>query len=151
MGTKGPPKGEGGAPPKEIDCTVVRRAAGIGCTNEEIATLVGVERTTLWRRLEKDPELQRCLDDGRNEGRATLRRWQWQKAEAGSDTMLIWLGKQLLQQRDKHELEAYGKDGAPLFGGIDRPPVITETAAEWLARRRAELAALESDDADKLH
>lgn len=31
-------------------------------------------------------------------------------------------------------------------GGIDRPPVITETAAEWLARRRVELVALESDD-----
>jgi hypothetical protein len=31
-------------------------------------------------------------------------------------------------------------------GGIDRPPVINESAAEWLARRRVELAALESDD-----
>ena len=31
-------------------------------------------------------------------------------------------------------------------GGIDRPPVINETAADWLARRRVELAALESDD-----
>ena len=34
-------------------------------------------------------------------------------------------------------------------GGIDRPPVITKTAAEWLERRRAELAALESDDKPK--
>ena len=64
--------------------------------------------------MKRDPELQRAIDEGRDQGRATLRRLQWQRAHAGSDTMLIWLGKQMLGQRDKAELEAYGKDGAPL-------------------------------------
>jgi hypothetical protein len=42
MGRRGPPKGEGGAPRKEINLDVARRAASIGCTAEEIAALLGV-------------------------------------------------------------------------------------------------------------
>jgi hypothetical protein len=123
MGTRGPPPGEGGRPPKDIDLTVVRRAASLGCTHEEISTLVGVERTTFWRHLEKDPELQRAIDEGRDEGRATLRRLQWQKANNGDTTMLIWLGKQMLKQRDKFETEVSGKDGGPVV------PVLNVTVA----------------------
>ena len=41
------------------------------------------------------------LERGKAIGRAKLRRLQWQSAIAGSDTMLIWLGKNGLGQRDK--------------------------------------------------
>jgi hypothetical protein len=47
-----------------------------------------------------------CFDETRASGRATLRRLQWQRANGGSDTMLIWLGKQMLGQKDKVETEA---------------------------------------------
>ena len=30
---------------------------------------------------------------------------QWKAAEAGSHTMLVWLGKQVLGQTDKQEVE----------------------------------------------
>ena len=56
--------------------------------------------------LERDPEFQRIIDEARASGRATLRRLQWQRANGGSDTMLIWLGKQMLGQKDKVETEA---------------------------------------------
>jgi hypothetical protein len=104
----GPAPGEGGRPPTPIDLDVVRRAAGIGATVDEIAAVLGVPRRTLYDRMEQDPEIQHALDEGRDQGRITLRRLQWQQAHAGNATMLIWLGKQLLGQRDKHEVEQSG-------------------------------------------
>jgi hypothetical protein len=104
----GPAPGEGGRPPTPIDLAIVRRAAGLGATVDEIAALLGVPRRTLYDRMEQDPEIQQALDEGRDQGRITLRRLQWQQAEAGNPTMLIWLGKQLLGQRDRHEVEQTG-------------------------------------------
>src|SRR4051812_6232412 len=104
MGERGPQPGEGGRPPIPIDLDVVRRAAGIGCSAEEIAVLVGVGRRTLFDHLKQDEALQTAIDEGRAQGRVTLRRLQWQQAHAGNPTMLIWLGKQLLGQKDRHEL-----------------------------------------------
>ena len=48
MGRRGPPKGEGGAPRKEINIDVARRAASIGCTADEIAALLGIARATFY-------------------------------------------------------------------------------------------------------
>ena len=53
MGRRGPPKGEGGAPRKEINIDVARRAASIGCTADEIAALLGVARATFYLNLEQ--------------------------------------------------------------------------------------------------
>jgi hypothetical protein len=50
------------------------------------------------------------------EGRMSLRRLQWKKAQEGNTTMLIWLGKQYLGQSDKQELT--GKDGKSLVPDI---------------------------------
>lgn len=39
---------------------------------------------------------------------------QFKNAQAGNVTMQIWLGKQYLGQKDKQEVEQYGKDGGPI-------------------------------------
>jgi hypothetical protein len=57
---------------------------------------------TLARRKQDDPEFVEALKIGKAKGRATLRWLQWQCADAGSDTMMIWLGKNTLGQRDKY-------------------------------------------------
>lgn len=36
-----------------------------------------------------------------DKGRMSLRRKQWQAVENGNTTMLVWLGKQYLRQKDK--------------------------------------------------
>ncbi len=36
----------------------------------------------------------------------SLRRKQWRAAEEGNTTMLVWLGKQYLGQKDKSEMNA---------------------------------------------
>lgn len=56
-------------------------------------------------RKNKDGELLGVLKKGRADGRSSLRRMQFQTAEKGNPTMQIWLGKQLLGQRDKIEQE----------------------------------------------
>ena len=84
-----------GRPKADIDPKKVYELARIGCSVEEIGTVLGCHRDTLHKRF------QRQLDLGRDDMRTSLRRWQYMKAKEGSVPMLIWLGKQYLDQRDK--------------------------------------------------
>lgn len=96
--------GEGpGRPRKEIDAKLVEQLASIQCTDEEIAAICGVSHDTLLRRKNDDPVFLEAIEQGRAKGRVSLRRMQWKAATTGNPTMLIWLGKQLLGQRDKIE------------------------------------------------
>jgi hypothetical protein len=79
----------------EIDEETVEKLAGIHCTMEEIAYVVGCSVDTLERRFAE------TIKAGKAKGRTSLRRHQWLSAEKGNVTMLIWLGKQLLGQTDK--------------------------------------------------
>jgi hypothetical protein len=97
-----------GRPEVVIDLDVVERAASIGCTVEEISALVGCSRRTMFYKLKDEPEIQEAMQRGLDKGRATLRRQQWQRANSGSDTMLIWLGKQMLGQRDVTDIALSG-------------------------------------------
>ena len=51
-----------------------------------------------------------------------MRAKQVELAKAGNVTMLIWLGKQMLDQSDKQEVT--GKGGDPLFAPVDREEMI---------------------------
>ncbi len=84
-------------PLKEIDERQVELLAGVGCTVEEIAACLDVSKDTLERRFAA------LIEKGRGKMRQSLRRKQVERALKGSDTMLIWLGKNLLGQRDKIE------------------------------------------------
>lgn len=86
---------KGGRTPKPIDENIVYELAKMHCNNKEIAAVVGVSVDTIERRFAV------LVDKGKEEGRATLRRLQWQQAMKGNIMMLIWLGKQLLGQKDK--------------------------------------------------
>lgn len=49
---------------------------------------------------------------GREQGKQRLRLVQLKSALGGNVVMMIWLGKQILGQRDKHEIS--GPDGGPV-------------------------------------
>lgn len=86
---------------------VIREAAGISCTQIEIARLLQVSDTTLSRFLQKWPEAREALDAGHDLFTASLRRAQYLSAVVrGNVQMQIWLGKQHLGQRDKMDLAA---------------------------------------------
>jgi len=90
-------------PKKPVDPDVVRRLASLHCTIEEIAAVVGCSRDTLERRFRAQ------IHEGKERGKVSLRRKQWKLAMSGNATMLIWLGKQLLEQSDKIENKNSGE------------------------------------------
>ena len=94
-------------PKKEIDYDLVKKLAEIQCTQEEISSILDISVRTLQR----DKEFGRIFNMSKESGKMWLKRWQFKRAEQGSDRMLIWLGKQYLGQRDviesnnTHEVE----------------------------------------------
>ena len=117
----------GGRPKKEIDYEMVGRLAAIQCTEEEIGIVLDIDKRTLQR----DKEFCRLFNIKKQEGKASLRRMQWKKAESGNATMLIFLGKQYLGQADKQELT--GKDGGAIE--IDSPRDRIERRIALIATR----------------
>ena len=99
-------QGEGGGRPRfEIDYEAVKKLAGIQCTQTEIAAWLGCHVNTLLN----DEKFIEIYKSGIEGGKMSLRRHQWRALEEGNSTMLVWLGKQYLGQRDKNELT--GADG----------------------------------------
>ncbi len=96
-------------PPTPIDYALVERLAHIHCTDEEIATLIGFTEEGFRKRKGRDKELVGSLEKGRKGGKMSLRRMQWKSAEGGNVTAQIWLGKQLLGQKDKTEQDNRGE------------------------------------------
>ena len=83
----------------DIDTEQVEKLASFGCTNIEIGSFFGCSPDLL------EKSYSEYLTKGRDKGKIRLRQLQWKAAEAGSHTMLIWLGKQILNQSDKQEFE----------------------------------------------
>ena len=107
-------------PLKEIDEGLVENLARIHCTHEEIAAVVGCSTDTLVRRFAD------LIEQGRQQGKTSLRRKQFEVAMGGDRAMLIWLGKQFLGQTERQEIT--GADGAPLttFLALASEAVATE-------------------------
>ena len=82
-------------PKIKIDYSIVEKLANIQCTQEEIANFLDISVRTLQR----DDEFCRIYKKGQDNGRMSLRRYQYKLAEKNT-AMAIWLGKQYLGQRD---------------------------------------------------
>ena len=89
-----------GRPKKyDIDTEELGKLVEFGCTNTEIASFFGCS-----------PDLiEKTYSEFLTKGRATLkkrlRKAQLDLALAGNATMLIWLGKQMLGQAEKAEVQ----------------------------------------------
>ena len=106
-----------GRPPRPIDPLLVERLARIHCTQEEIAAVLGCSVDTLQRRFTA------IMDTGRLAGKASLRRVQFKLAESGNATMMIWLGKQYLNQTDRqdYDVTSNGQTIVQLVSAVPRP------------------------------
>jgi hypothetical protein len=105
MVAKRGPKGAS-KPLKEKDFNKLLNMVRIQCTMEECCSVLEMSDTTLNRRLKEMNynNFEDLYKRHNDEGRMSLRRMQWQAAEKGNSTMLVWLGKQYLGQQDKHEV-----------------------------------------------
>lgn len=72
----------------------VEMLASVGCNDAEIAKYFGVKDDTLRRHFAD------YLINGRHKLKLSLRQAQLRTALEGNVTMLIWLGKQILQQTE---------------------------------------------------
>lgn len=76
-------------PPEEVE-----HQASLGCTDREIAAYFDVHENTLRYNFKE------FLTKGRHTLKTSLRQAQLRVALDGNPTMLIWLGKNMLQQND---------------------------------------------------
>jgi len=103
-----------GQPKIILDLVEMEKLAAMGCTLEEMADLLSISKQTIINHQKEDPELMRVIERGRARIKISVRRHQIKLMEDGNPTMAIWLGKQLLGQRDEQHLEHTGKDGGPI-------------------------------------
>ena len=83
----------------KLDTEKVEQLAGFGCTNTEIASFFGCDESLIRK------SYSEFLSKGRDKGKIRLRQLQWRAAERGNVSMMIWLGKQMLGQVDRQEVE----------------------------------------------
>lgn len=97
-------------PKIEIDEEQVKKLAAINCSLAEMAAVLGCSVDTLGRRFAE------VIEEGRSSGKMSLKRKQYEVAMSGNVTMLIWLGKILLEQRDTtyDALKHYSKEAAEM-------------------------------------
>jgi hypothetical protein len=101
----------GGRPRIEFtdkEWSIVENACKIQCTGEEIASLLEIDYDTMNTRIKErfDVGFSDYIKRFSLSGKTSLRRLQWKAAEGGNSTMLIWLGKQYLDQSDKQQVTA---------------------------------------------
>ena len=90
----------------EYTITQLRGLGQIGCTIRECAAVIGIAESTLYAFFVRRPEAREAYDDAIQTGKASLRRRQIEVAMRdgpGAATMLVWLGKNMLGQREPSE------------------------------------------------
>ncbi len=102
-----------GRKPVRIDLVELEKLCSLQCTDAEIAGWFGVSTRTI-ESGRKKPEFADAMQRGRARGRISVRRAQMKMLEGGSGTMGVWLGKQILGQRDVITTELTGSGGGPI-------------------------------------
>ena len=100
-----------GRKPIEIDFAQLEKLASLQCTDQEIAAWFHCTARTIEKR-RKEPLFKEAMERGKAMGRISVRRAQMKLLEAGNATMGVWLGKQLLGQRDVTPIELTGSNGS---------------------------------------
>lgn len=95
-----------GRPLRDFDPTLFKNLCHIHCTVDELEAVLNCDQSTLdkWCKRHYKESFQTMYRQFRNNGKASLRRIQYRLAEKNA-AMAIWLGKQELGQKDKHEIE----------------------------------------------
>lgn len=158
---KGDP--EGGRPRKDLTDKEFNQLIAmirIQCTQLEICDVLDMDHKTLDNIIKERGEegFSHLYKKHQGEGKASLRRAQWALAvpaapvgedgsagtpPPGNPTMQIWLGKQVLDQKDTQYMRHSGEDGGPIRSEF------TNLSAEEAARINEIIRKKDQDDEDK--
>lgn len=111
-----------GRPQANIDWNIVDEYLVAGCSGNEIAAMLGINHHTLYDRCLTDNGLMfsEYSQQKKEKGDSLLRKAQFDAAVTDKDrAMLIWLGKQRLDQRDKADLKHQGDLENPVIFQLD--------------------------------
>lgn len=112
-------KNDTGRPETEINKTIFENLCEIQCTKEDICNVLDCDEKTITKFC-KEIYGESFSDTYKKKsaiGKSSLRRSQMTMAKT-IPTMAIWLGKQYLGQRDKHDLEHSGNIAVTIIDDI---------------------------------
>jgi len=104
----GPTAQKPGPKTASYDWEVIAKMYAVMCSTAEVAAIMGCSDTTLRRHCQKDLGIpfDEFVEMHRATGRKSLRHAQFASAvDAKNVQMQIWLGKQVLGQKDQHEVQ----------------------------------------------
>ena len=109
-----------------IDWKKVDNSLMSGSNGVQVAAMLGISFDTLSRRTkdEKNADFAEYLQQKRQEGNDVLFGLQYKLAKEGDRGMLIWLGKNRLDQSDKKEIKQHNTGSLiniTMSGGSDEP------------------------------
>lgn len=109
-----------GRPKKDINLVELQRLCTLNCTMPEIAAFFDLPLRTLEDRYTNDEEVRSTIQKGRELGKLSIRRKQMQIMEQQNNaTMAIWLGKNLLGQRDNLDVVTEDKNQTAFSEALD--------------------------------
>lgn len=107
----------------ELDLDLLEECAWFQMTHLEAACFLKCDPSTLDRRIASQTEFGSYVEYFAVKSRgglASLRRRQFQKALAGDNVMLIWVGKQYLKQSERGELNIQTTNAGTVAASIRR-------------------------------
>ena len=120
-------------PPKDLDLDMLERLAAVSLSQDEIGAIMGMTSRTIRRKLSSSKMARAAYDRGYERCTASLKRKLVEMAMDGQPTMLVWLGKQHLGQRDESRVQAQ-VDANVTTKTVDVPPP-SESYEDWLKQR----------------
>ena len=128
---------KGGRPAIVFDYQQLEKLCHINATQREIAAFFGCSVETVMRRAKDDLRFADAMERGYAGGWMSLRRKQMEMALEGNITMLIWLGKNILGQRDNLDTKLTGSGaGGEVQVDVSASEQLERGIARILERRR---------------
>jgi len=100
-------------PKSEIDLDELEKLCAMQCTDQEIASILGVSTRTIERR-RKVQSFREAMERGKAKGRVSVRRNLFRLATGGNLGANIFLAKNLLGYKDVVSNEHSGPEGGPI-------------------------------------
>jgi hypothetical protein len=118
-----------------IDLGELEKLCSMHCSDDEIAAWFGVSVRTIQNR-RTQPKFTKVMHRGKARGCINVRRAQIRLLEGGNAAMAVWLGKNLLGQRDNMQIT--GANGGPIQ--TENKPDFSRLSEDELRALRATLA-----------